>query len=61
MAATDGSRLRQNSFERPLTYSEEAEEEVVSVRCAVPLKTRGSQVCYACYLGLSKRTGVKHA
>ena len=41
MAATalDGSRLRQNSFERPLTYSQEAEEEVVSVRYALLLLT----------------------
>lgn len=29
----DSLRVRQNSFDRPLSYSQEAEEEVVSVRC----------------------------
>jgi len=35
VGALDSSRLRQNSLERPLTYSQEAEEEVVSVRCVI--------------------------
>ena len=60
MAATvlDASRLRQNSFERPLTYSQEAEEEVVSVRCALALPTQYSQVPF---LALYKATGMEQA
>ncbi len=42
VGALDSSRLRQNSLERPLTYSQEAEEEVVSVRCVICGSIRAS-------------------